>query len=54
VIWILTTLPRSVSALAVMGLYRLRWQIELLFRRLKSLLHLDTGLRPVVAPAWNQ
>jgi hypothetical protein len=42
VIWILTTLPQSVSALAVMGLYRLRWQIELLFKRLKSLLHLDT------------
>lgn len=42
VIWILTTLPKSVSALAVMGLYRLRWQIELLFKRLKSLLHLDT------------
>ena len=42
VIWILTTLPNSVPALAVMGLYRLRWQIELLFKRLKSLLHLDT------------
>jgi hypothetical protein len=42
VIWILTTLPHSVSPLAVMGLYRLRWQIELLFKRLKSLLHLDT------------
>ena len=42
VIWILTTLPHSVPPLAVMGLYRLRWQIELLFKRLKSLLHLDT------------
>ena len=42
VIWILTTLPNSAPALAVMGLYRLRWQIELLFKRLKSLLHLDT------------
>jgi hypothetical protein len=42
VIWILTTLPKAVSALAVMGLYRLRWQIELVFKRLKSLLHLDT------------
>jgi hypothetical protein len=42
VVWILTTLPPSVSALAVMGLYRLRWQIELLFKRLKSLLYLDT------------
>jgi len=28
-------------ALAVLGLYRLRWQIELFFKRLKSLLHLD-------------
>lgn len=43
VIWILTTLESSQSpAIAVMGLYRLRWQIELLFKRLKSLLHLDT------------
>ncbi len=42
VIWILTTLPKSVPALAAMGLYRLRWQIELLFKRLKSLLRLDT------------
>lgn len=42
VIWILSTLPNAVPALAVMGLYRLRWQIELLFKRLKSLLHLDT------------
>jgi hypothetical protein len=43
VIWIVTTLDISaVPAVAVMGLYRLRWQIELLFKRLKSLLHLDT------------
>lgn len=43
VIWILTTLNASpMPATAVMGLYRLRWQIELLFKRLKSLLHLDT------------
>jgi len=42
VIWILTTLSSSeVSALRIMELYRLRWQIELLFKRLKSLLHLD-------------
>jgi len=43
VIWILTTIEASsLPALAIMGLYRLRWQIELLFKRLKSLLHLDT------------
>jgi hypothetical protein len=32
----------QLPATAIMGLYRLRWQIELLFKRLKSLLHLDT------------
>jgi hypothetical protein len=43
VIWILTTLDAaSLPAIGIMGLYRLRWQIELLFKRLKSLLHLDT------------
>src|ERR1019366_9129666 len=41
VIWILTTLDAAqMPSIAVMGLYRLRWQIELLFKRLKSLLHL--------------
>jgi hypothetical protein len=43
VIWILTTLDAAqMPSIAAMGLYRLRWQIELLFKRLKSLLHLDT------------
>lgn len=42
VIWLLTTLPISVaSADGVMEFYRIRWQIELLFKRLKSLLGLD-------------
>jgi hypothetical protein len=42
VIWIVATLDASeLPALKVMALYRLRWQIELLFKRLKSLLHLD-------------
>jgi hypothetical protein len=43
VIWIFTTLSAAeLPALAVLGLYRLRWQIELFFKRLKSLLHVDT------------
>lgn len=43
VIWILTTLnPAELPTIGVLALYRLRWQIELLFKRLKSLLHLDT------------
>jgi hypothetical protein len=42
VIWVLTTLPaRQMPAIGILGLYRMRWQIELLFKRLKSLLHLD-------------
>jgi hypothetical protein len=34
--WLLTNLPPSVSAQAVSCLYRLRWQIELVFKDLKS------------------
>lgn len=42
VIWMLTTLGRDrLPDEAVLTLYRIRWQIELLFKRLKSLLHLD-------------
>ena len=42
VLWLLTTLPKSMaSASEVMEFYRIRWQIELLFKRLKSLLGLD-------------
>src|SRR5258708_32020544 len=41
VIWVLTTLPaKQMPAIGILGLYRVRWQIELLFKRLKSLLHL--------------
>lgn len=37
-----TSLPRKgYSAKAVLAVYRLRWQIELAFKRLKSLLHID-------------
>ena len=43
VTWVVTTLPaRQMSAIGILGLYRVRWQIELLFKRLKSLLRLDT------------
>jgi hypothetical protein len=42
IIWVLTTLSSSeLSCLDALELYRLRWQIELLFKRLKSLLHFD-------------
>ena len=43
VIWILTTAPSTqLSPLQAAQIYRLRWQVELFFKRLKSLLHLDT------------
>ena len=43
VIWVLTTLsPSALPTASALELYRFRWQIELLFKRLKSLLHLDT------------
>lgn len=39
---LVTSLPRSgYSASAILAAYRLRWQIELAFKRLKSLLHID-------------
>lgn len=39
---VLTTLPKDVASDAlVLELYRIRWQIELFFKRCKSLLHLD-------------
>jgi hypothetical protein len=42
VIWLLTTLSaEQASWRELMQLYRLRWQIELFFKRLKWLLHLD-------------
>jgi hypothetical protein len=44
-----TSLPKSgYSAKAVLAAYRLRWQIELAFKRLKSLLHIDQ------LPTWTQ
>src|SRR4051794_34430916 len=44
-----TSLPKNgYSARAVLGVYRLRWQIELAFKRLKSLLHIDR------LPTWTE
>jgi hypothetical protein len=44
-----TSLPKSGhSAKAVLAVYRLRWQIELAFKRLKSLLHIDR------LPTWSE
>jgi IS4 transposase len=41
-IWVMTTLAAElVSDVDVLELYRLRWQVELAFKRLKSLLNLD-------------
>ena len=39
-IMIFTTLPGDVSAKAILDTYRYRWQIELVFKRMKSLLRL--------------
>lgn len=39
--FVLTNLPPDVSAESVLQLYRLRWQIEIKFKTLKSLFHLD-------------
>jgi hypothetical protein len=52
---VLTTLP-DVPAQTILELYRYRWQIELAFKRLKSLLHLGHLKKtdPVGAKAWLQ
>lgn len=38
---LVTSLPAAISADEVSAAYRLRWQIELAFKRMKSLLHID-------------
>lgn len=49
-----TTLPETFSAEAVLELYRLRWQIELAFKRMKSILGLGHLPKkdPASARAW--
>lgn len=52
---LLTSLPtREYSAQRVLGLYRLRWQIEIAIKRLKSLLHIDRlpAKDPELARTW--
>lgn len=38
---VVTNLPKNISAAQVMDLYRLRWQIELVFKRMKSIMNYD-------------
>ena len=40
-VFVLTNLPEDISTESVLQLYRLRWQIELKFKALKSVLHID-------------
>lgn len=55
-IFVLTTLASHVPAAAVLELYRGRWQVELAFKRLKSLLALGhlKKVDPQGARAWLQ
>lgn len=39
-VFVVTNLPGEISAESVLALYRLRWQVELKFKTLKSVLHL--------------
>jgi len=42
VIWVITTLPETEATMKqCLALYRTRWQVELVFKRLKSLLNFD-------------
>lgn len=52
--FVFTTLPRTCSAPVVLETYRARWQIELVFKRLKSLLGLGhlRKMDPEGAKAW--
>lgn len=51
---VLTSLPNTVLADQLLALYRLRWQVELAFKRLKSLLHIDRleARDPDLVKAW--
>jgi len=51
---VLTSLPNTVPAERILMLYRTRWQVELAFKRMKSLLHIDRlpAKDPDLAKAW--
>ena len=40
--FVITSLPSEISADQILSCYRLRWQVELVFKRLKSLLGLGS------------
>jgi hypothetical protein len=40
-VMLVTALPDEIPAAEIAAVYRLRWQVELAFKRLKSLLHID-------------
>lgn len=42
VFFVITSLPESICAEKVLEFYRLRWQVELVFKRLKSILGLGS------------
>ena len=51
-----TTVPKTVTSNQILDLYRLRWQIELVFKRMKSILGLGhlPKTDPLSAQAWLQ
>ena len=55
-VFVFTTLPDEVDAEQVLTIYRLRWQIELEFKRLKSLIELGHLKKhdPQAARSWLQ
>ena len=55
-VFVFTTLPNTVTPQTVMELYRGRWQIELAFKRLKSLVQLGHLKKhdALAARAWLQ
>lgn len=55
-VFIFTTLPAEIDAAQVLAIYKLRWQIELEFKRLKSLIQLGHLKKhdPQAARSWLQ